>query len=55
MTGNIVVLGFAAAGAPGFSVSGSLTSLALFLAGAAFAGQLSSRVTSRSRLCSRPC
>jgi uncharacterized membrane protein YoaK (UPF0700 family) len=50
MTGNIVVLGFAAAGAPGFSVSGSLTSLAVFLAGAAFAGQLSSRVTSRSRL-----
>jgi len=50
MTGNIVVLGFAAAGAPGFSVSGSLTSLAVFLAGAAFAGQLSLRVTSRSRL-----
>jgi uncharacterized membrane protein YoaK (UPF0700 family) len=50
MTGNIVVLGFAAAGAPGFSVSGSLTSLAFFLVGAVFAGRLSSRVESRGRL-----
>jgi len=33
MTGNIVVLGFAAAGAPGFSVPATLTSLAVFLAG----------------------
>jgi uncharacterized membrane protein YoaK (UPF0700 family) len=50
MTGNIVVLGFAAAGAPGFSVSGSLTSLAFFLVGAVFAGRLRSRVESRGRL-----
>lgn len=50
MTGNIVVLGFAAAGAPGFSVSASLVSLVFFLAGAACAGRLSARVTRRGRL-----
>ncbi len=33
MTGNIVILGFAAAGGPGFSVLASLTSLGCFLAG----------------------
>jgi len=38
MTGNVVVLGFAAAGAAGFSVTATLTSLALFLAGALCAG-----------------
>ena len=38
MTGNLVVLGFAAAGAAGFSVTATLTSLALFLAGAFAAG-----------------
>ncbi|MFJ8444055.1 YoaK family protein [Kitasatospora griseola] len=40
MTGNVVVIGFALAGAPGFSVLGSLTSLAAFLFGAALAGCL---------------
>jgi uncharacterized membrane protein YoaK (UPF0700 family) len=35
MTGNVVVLGFAAAGTPGFSVSATLTSLGVFLVGAA--------------------
>lgn len=35
MTGNLVVLGFAAAGAAGFSVTATLTSLALFVAAAA--------------------
>ncbi|MFD8595272.1 YoaK family protein [Kitasatospora sp. NPDC059646] len=40
MTGNVVVIGFALAGAPGFSVLGSLTSLAAFLLGAALAGRL---------------
>lgn len=34
MTGNVVVLGFAAAGAPGFSVPHTLTSLCCFLLGA---------------------
>ena len=38
MTGNIVILGFAAAGAPGFSVTASLTSLVVFLAGVTVIG-----------------
>jgi len=49
MTGNIVVLGFAAAGAPGFSVTASLTSLAVFLVGAIAGGRIAARVTPRSR------
>ncbi|WP_310437500.1 YoaK family protein [Streptomyces sp. 3330] len=40
MTGNVVVIGFAVAGAPGFSVVGSLVSLAAFLTGAIVAGRL---------------
>ncbi|BAJ26603.1 MULTISPECIES: YoaK family protein [Kitasatospora] len=40
MTGNVVVIGFALAGAPGFSVIGSTTALAAFLLGAALAGRL---------------
>jgi uncharacterized membrane protein YoaK (UPF0700 family) len=47
MTGNVVVLGFAAAGAPGFSVSASLTSLGVFLAGAAAGGLASKRIVGR--------
>ncbi|KDN82274.1 hypothetical protein KCH_59830 [Kitasatospora cheerisanensis KCTC 2395] len=39
MTGNVVVIAFALAGAPGFSVAGSVTSLGAFLAGAAVAGR----------------
>lgn len=50
MTGNVVVLGFAAAGAPGFSVTGCLISLGVFLAGAATAGRTARRVASRRRL-----
>jgi uncharacterized membrane protein YoaK (UPF0700 family) len=54
MTGNVVVLGFAAAGAAGFSVTATLTSLALFLAGAVCAGWGGSRLArnnaSRRRL-----
>jgi uncharacterized membrane protein YoaK (UPF0700 family) len=50
MTGNVVVLGFAAAGAPGFSVTASLTSLGLFLVGAVCGGRISTRVSPRSRL-----
>ncbi len=49
MTGNIVILGFAAAGAPGFSVPASLTSLALFLAGAVAGGRISKHISPRSR------
>jgi uncharacterized membrane protein YoaK (UPF0700 family) len=40
MTGNVVIIGFAAAGVPGFSVLGSLVSLAAFLLGAVAAGRL---------------
>ncbi|MER7670132.1 YoaK family protein [Kitasatospora sp. NPDC096128] len=45
MTGNVVVIAFALAGAPGFSVAGSLTSLAAFLLGAGLAGRLATRQT----------
>jgi uncharacterized membrane protein YoaK (UPF0700 family) len=50
MTGNIVVLGFAAAGAPGFSIPASLTSLGAFLVGAVCAGRAATRISGRSRL-----
>ncbi len=44
MTGNVVLIGFAAAGAPGFSVAASLTALGCFLAGAVAGGRLARRV-----------
>ncbi|MFB7665246.1 YoaK family protein [Kitasatospora sp. NPDC056138] len=47
MTGNVVVVGFAAAGAPGFSAVASLTSLAGFLAGAVLAGRFAVAMRSR--------
>ena len=47
MTGNVVVIGFAAAGAPGFSAPASLTSLGAFLIGAICAGRVGSRVGAR--------
>jgi uncharacterized membrane protein YoaK (UPF0700 family) len=50
MTGNVVVLGFAAAGAPGFSAPASLTSLGAFLLGAICAGRVGSRMARRGRL-----
>jgi uncharacterized membrane protein YoaK (UPF0700 family) len=40
MTGNIVLLGFALAGAPGLSVSASLAALAAFLLGAVAGGRI---------------
>lgn len=43
MTGNVVFAGFAAVGAPGFSLSASLFALAGFLAGAAIGGALITR------------
>jgi uncharacterized membrane protein YoaK (UPF0700 family) len=49
MTGNVVILGFAAAGAPGFSVLASLASLGSFLVGAVFAGRMCLYVSSRRR------
>jgi len=50
MTGNIVVLGFAAAGAPGFSIPATLTSLGSFLAGAVAGGRAGRHISSGSRL-----
>lgn len=38
MTGNVVFIGFALAGAPGFSLWGSVVALAAFLGGAALGG-----------------
>jgi uncharacterized membrane protein YoaK (UPF0700 family) len=40
MTGNVVLIGFAAAGAPGFSMAASLTALGCFLVGAVVGGRL---------------
>jgi len=40
MTGNVVFLGFAVAGAPGFSIARSATSLVAFLIGALIGGRL---------------
>src|ERR1700760_1211453 len=51
MTGNVVFLGFALAGAPGFSIGASLTALAAFAAGALLGGRLGTRYReNRARL-----
>jgi uncharacterized membrane protein YoaK (UPF0700 family) len=44
MTGNVILLGFAAAGAPGFSMGPSLCALVAFVVGAIAGGQLARRV-----------
>ena len=49
MTGNVVVLGFAAAGAPGFSVPHTATSLVCFLLGAVAGGRVGRRWGEGSR------
>lgn len=49
MTGNVVVLGFAAAGAPGFSVPHTLTSLCFFAVGAMAGGRIVARMDTGSR------
>jgi len=46
MTGNVVLLGFAIAGAPGLSIPRSLTALLAFLAGAVLGGRIASRMSS---------
>ena len=46
MTGNVVFIGFAVAGASGFSLSASLSALAGFLVGAAVGGFLVDRIGS---------
>jgi uncharacterized membrane protein YoaK (UPF0700 family) len=43
MTGNVVLLGFALAGAPGFSIAASLAAIAAFAVGALVGGRLSAR------------
>jgi uncharacterized membrane protein YoaK (UPF0700 family) len=49
MTGNVVFLGFAAAGASGLSVPGSLLALAFFLGGGVAAGRLAGRLGDNRR------
>jgi uncharacterized membrane protein YoaK (UPF0700 family) len=44
MTGNVVLIGFAAAGAPGFSMAASLCALGAFLVGAVVGGRLALQV-----------
>ncbi|MFF0414792.1 YoaK family protein [Kitasatospora sp. NPDC004745] len=54
MTGNVVFLGFALAGASGLSVPASLVSLAAFLTGALTGGRLGTRLAAhRGRLLAR--
>ncbi len=51
MTGNVVLLGFALAGAPGFSVTASLAALLAFAVGALLGGRLAARYSGhRGRL-----
>jgi uncharacterized membrane protein YoaK (UPF0700 family) len=47
MTGNVVFLGFSAAGASGLSVAGSLLAIACFLPGGVVAGRLAARLGDR--------
>src|SRR5947199_6031748 len=49
MTGNVVFLGFAAAGAPGLSVARSGTALAAFAVGALLAGRMTAAMRTGSR------
>src|SRR5829696_3265410 len=44
MTGNVVFLGFAAAGAPGLSVRASLAAIGAFLLGALVGGRIGTRL-----------
>ncbi|HXA75376.1 MAG TPA: YoaK family protein [Acidimicrobiales bacterium] len=50
MTGNVVLIGFALAGAPGFSIAASATALAAFLAGAATGGRIGLRIHEKRSL-----
>ena len=50
MTGNVVLIGFAAAGAPGFSAVANLTALGTFLAGAVVTGRVALVVPARGTL-----
>lgn len=50
MTGNVVLLGFAVAGAAGFSAAASLCALGGFLVGAIIGGRIAQRVPRHRRL-----
>jgi uncharacterized membrane protein YoaK (UPF0700 family) len=50
MTGNVVLLGFALAGAAGFSAAASLCALGGFLVGAVIAGRIARQVTPQRSL-----
>jgi len=50
MTGNVVLIGFAVAGAPGFSVPASLCALGAFLVGAVVGGRLARHVNPQRML-----
>ncbi len=50
MTGNVVLIGFAVAGAPGFSVPASLCALGAFLVGAVVGGRLARHVSPQRML-----
>ncbi len=50
MTGNVALLGFAVAGAAGFSVTASLCALGAFLVGAAIGGRVARRAPLRRNL-----
>jgi len=52
MTGNVVFLGFALAGAPGFSIGASAVALALFWLGAFVGGRVGRSFNHRGRLLS---
>ena len=49
MTGNVVFLAFAVAGAPGLSITRSLTALVSFLIGALIGGRAATRLSERVR------
>ena len=50
MTGNVVLLGFAAAGAADLSFSASLVAIAAFMSGAFASAHIASRVRQRIRM-----
>jgi uncharacterized membrane protein YoaK (UPF0700 family) len=50
MTGNVVILAFAAARVPGFSIERSLTALLSFLIGAILGGRIMARTAPASEL-----
>src|SRR6059036_1609706 len=49
MTGNVVLLGFAAVGVPGLSIPRSLTALGAFVVGAAVGGRLGTALAATHR------